>query len=510
MASDWFYSRNDEKHGPISSVELRQLARSGVLLPTDLIWKEGMPTWVKASSAKDLFGSTPQPPQPQEESTHNGPTVGIGHVVAARARSAARLAGLAAEKTKILSVILPGAYVALGKYAYAHRDDCTGLDQHLSRVATLGEQIQVASQPSQIEPADAGIAAKAKAVAAKGLQVALSQKLALQQVDAYRQLGKACYEAEIFSDSQADSVGTIRQSLDRLATIDAEYRPTTSSSPGMRKWLIRSSLAAAAVLVLLAGGSLIRTRGRSQGPSQWELEMEQQKQAQTKQITELLHSGNEAWDAGKKADSVGIYIQLLDSCDDVIHTEILKPHKAALAQAAARAIDALVDSKNTAAAKKLILIADKTDLTVAFTNPESNALAEATIRAKKEKDQQELQAIRDRPASEGSGFRLNGDHLFNPTAENSFNPTATNGFSPGDRESVSTGGVRKARDLASRIRQGMSKGDVASLCGGTASDRMPVGKGEIWLYSLGDGSTLTVTFDMRGEVVLASDVTDKK
>jgi hypothetical protein len=66
MASDWFYTQNGEKHGPVSSAELRQLATSGQLLPTDLIWKEGMPNWVKASSTTDLFpaGAGTVPPDP--------------------------------------------------------------------------------------------------------------------------------------------------------------------------------------------------------------------------------------------------------------------------------------------------------------------------------------------------------------------------------------------------------------------------------------------------------------
>jgi hypothetical protein len=57
MASEWHYTRNGQQAPePVSSSGLRQLASSGQLLPTDLVWQEGMPNWMPASSVKGLFG----------------------------------------------------------------------------------------------------------------------------------------------------------------------------------------------------------------------------------------------------------------------------------------------------------------------------------------------------------------------------------------------------------------------------------------------------------------------
>ena len=76
MAGDqWYYSKGDEKHGPVMTAQLRELAAKGELARTDLIWREGMAEWTPASQAKGLFpqqggppplpsGSAPQPPQP--------------------------------------------------------------------------------------------------------------------------------------------------------------------------------------------------------------------------------------------------------------------------------------------------------------------------------------------------------------------------------------------------------------------------------------------------------------
>ena len=69
MAEQWYYAKNNETHGPVSSSELRQLAQDGKLTPTDHIWKQGMIDWVPADRVKGLFveketASTPSPPSP--------------------------------------------------------------------------------------------------------------------------------------------------------------------------------------------------------------------------------------------------------------------------------------------------------------------------------------------------------------------------------------------------------------------------------------------------------------
>jgi hypothetical protein len=55
MATGWFIYREDERHGPYSSAEIRRLARSGDLQPNDLLWKEGMHKKRRAGSSAKLF-----------------------------------------------------------------------------------------------------------------------------------------------------------------------------------------------------------------------------------------------------------------------------------------------------------------------------------------------------------------------------------------------------------------------------------------------------------------------
>lgn len=55
MASAWYYSRGDEKFGPYSTEQLRRLARTGKLLPTDMLRQEDVQEWRPAASFNQIF-----------------------------------------------------------------------------------------------------------------------------------------------------------------------------------------------------------------------------------------------------------------------------------------------------------------------------------------------------------------------------------------------------------------------------------------------------------------------
>lgn len=57
----WFYAHDGQTGGPVSVSQLRQLAASGRLLPTDRIRKEDMDRWAKARAVKGLFTAADQP-----------------------------------------------------------------------------------------------------------------------------------------------------------------------------------------------------------------------------------------------------------------------------------------------------------------------------------------------------------------------------------------------------------------------------------------------------------------
>jgi Domain of unknown function (DUF4190)/GYF domain 2 len=45
----WFYSEGDQQAGPVSDAELHALVTAGRILPTTLVWRDGMAKWLEFS-----------------------------------------------------------------------------------------------------------------------------------------------------------------------------------------------------------------------------------------------------------------------------------------------------------------------------------------------------------------------------------------------------------------------------------------------------------------------------
>ena len=79
MAADWYCESDGKQQGPLTALQLKQLADAGKLQPADPVWREGMTQRVPARSVKGLFNSpaaaasaaSPKPaalvPRPKEE-----------------------------------------------------------------------------------------------------------------------------------------------------------------------------------------------------------------------------------------------------------------------------------------------------------------------------------------------------------------------------------------------------------------------------------------------------------
>jgi uncharacterized RDD family membrane protein YckC len=63
MANQWFYARNNQQAGPITWEQLQQLAATGAVAGSDLIWTQGMSTWLPAATVPGLFAPPAIPAQ---------------------------------------------------------------------------------------------------------------------------------------------------------------------------------------------------------------------------------------------------------------------------------------------------------------------------------------------------------------------------------------------------------------------------------------------------------------
>src|SRR5262249_1394904 len=65
MTEQWYYAKNGQQLGPVSTETLQRLAETGQLQPSDLVWKEGMPSWAPAQLVRGVFAeAVPVAPAP--------------------------------------------------------------------------------------------------------------------------------------------------------------------------------------------------------------------------------------------------------------------------------------------------------------------------------------------------------------------------------------------------------------------------------------------------------------
>jgi hypothetical protein len=71
VADLWYYSHDKQKIGPCSARRMKELAADGSILPTDVVWKEGVEKGVAANKVKHLF----QPAAPAQQRPEDDPVV---------------------------------------------------------------------------------------------------------------------------------------------------------------------------------------------------------------------------------------------------------------------------------------------------------------------------------------------------------------------------------------------------------------------------------------------------
>lgn len=57
MADQWYYGRDGQHTGPVTSQKLKELVDNGDVQPSDLVWKEGLSEWIQAKKVKGLFSN---------------------------------------------------------------------------------------------------------------------------------------------------------------------------------------------------------------------------------------------------------------------------------------------------------------------------------------------------------------------------------------------------------------------------------------------------------------------
>ena len=74
---EWYYARDNKQVGPVSAVDLKQLAAVGKLRPDDLVWREGMTEWSAARNVRGLFEESAAPAATTPDAATGSPTEAV-------------------------------------------------------------------------------------------------------------------------------------------------------------------------------------------------------------------------------------------------------------------------------------------------------------------------------------------------------------------------------------------------------------------------------------------------
>jgi hypothetical protein len=235
MADQWYYTKDNQRHGPVTLEQLKRLAQIGELKPNEWVWKEGMQQWVAAGQAKWLF--PPPPPasaepaqrQPAPNRSASTPTLGekaqsLASSLANRATAAAQLAAKQAEYATISKMTLPNAYCALGKDIHGagrFRDEFgelfAKLDGLLGRIQSLRQARPVSDQPQKLTD-------RAKAAAGHAADLAKAKALEMQANAILRELGQAAYQKHHAESGPLPLVDSINRAISTLAGIERDIQ----------------------------------------------------------------------------------------------------------------------------------------------------------------------------------------------------------------------------------------------------------------------------------------------
>ena len=60
MSDEWYYAKNGQQMGPVSTDVITRMAAAGQVQANDLVWREGMPNWAPARTVRAIFPESPQ------------------------------------------------------------------------------------------------------------------------------------------------------------------------------------------------------------------------------------------------------------------------------------------------------------------------------------------------------------------------------------------------------------------------------------------------------------------
>ena len=149
------------------------------------------------------------------------PAATLGTSMLGTAKSSMALAGATAERTKLMTVTLPAAFIALGKHCAASKAFSAEFPSIYAAIEKLAEETKATAEKLAASSTASTFAGKAQELASRGMTLAISQKQSVQYQKLMHDLGKAVYESKGAASGPPDLCQRISKCKQRIEQLSA-------------------------------------------------------------------------------------------------------------------------------------------------------------------------------------------------------------------------------------------------------------------------------------------------
>jgi hypothetical protein len=263
----WFYKDADRENGPVETSELKHLARSGKLRPSDAVRRDDMKDWTQANRIKGLFGTDSEPSVPLASEGAANPQAAPSKMATSDTTTTSQPEQPVRTGYRIMATMKQAAVLA-AKHAQLktlswdvnRADEATGFKAHSSligkhfadiydRISQIEQEVAVKRKAEPVPPNES-MSDKAKRIAYEAQKKVAVESLLSERKKYLRDLGERLRTS---GDSTAtkellEELTHARQAQSKVESMKKEIDALSQHSP---KLLRKAGLVAALLAVML-------------------------------------------------------------------------------------------------------------------------------------------------------------------------------------------------------------------------------------------------------------------
>jgi hypothetical protein len=283
----------EEQTGPYDLQQIKKMLEEKKVLPSSLVWREGLEDWVSVSdiiAQDEPADATEQPEAPEKPTappvTSSGAENDDKHLTfAEKLATSGKITGAQAKLEKLRRMNLPTAYRKLGEAAYSIKFDGSTLQEQYASIDTLKQQIDDLKK-SPVLDGDATTMDKAKQQGTKAKQAIEAERMTHKLNGVFEAIGATVSQLPMVPDSLQDGLQQVRMIEQQVEATGKELEELRGKVTGVFARPSRVLIPAAIAIALFVGWKTIVPRYQS-----WKYEAEA---AKDQKIAEAQIAGYEA------------------------------------------------------------------------------------------------------------------------------------------------------------------------------------------------------------------------